>query len=91
MDSVAAVPWLWSTGSVAVVHGLVAPWHVGIFPGQELNLFLLYWQVDSLPLSHQGSPFFCLFDIRKELSHGQRKYLFVVLKYNKIYVEKVKA
>ena len=28
----------------------------GIFPTQGLNLHLLVWQVDSLPLSHQGSP-----------------------------------
>jgi len=28
----------------------------GIFPTQGLNLHLLYWQVGSLPLSHQGSP-----------------------------------
>ena len=28
----------------------------GIFLIQELNLRLLHWQVDSLPLSHQGSP-----------------------------------
>ena len=28
----------------------------GIFPTQGLNLCLLHWQVDSLPLSHQGSP-----------------------------------
>ena len=27
-----------------------------IFPIQGLNPCLLYWQVDSLPLSHQGSP-----------------------------------
>ena len=27
----------------------------GIFPTQELNLSLLHWQADSLPLSHQGS------------------------------------
>ena len=25
-----------------------------IFPDQGLNPFLLYWQVDSLPLSYQG-------------------------------------
>ena len=33
---------------------------LGIFPTQGLNLCLLclqYWQVDSLPLSHQGSYF----------------------------------
>ena len=28
----------------------------GIFPTQGLNPSLLHWQVDSLPLSHQGSP-----------------------------------
>ena len=28
----------------------------GIFPDQRLNLTLLHWQADSLPLSHQGSP-----------------------------------
>ena len=29
----------------------------GIFPTQGLNLCLRHWQVDSLPLSHLGSPF----------------------------------
>ena len=28
----------------------------GIFPTQGLNLHLLHWQADSLPLSHQESP-----------------------------------
>ena len=28
-----------------------------IFPTQELNLCLLHWQVDALPLNHQGSLF----------------------------------
>ena len=28
----------------------------GIFPTQGLNLRLLHWQADSLPLSHQASP-----------------------------------
>jgi len=28
----------------------------GIFPTQGLNLHLLHWQADFLPLSHQGSP-----------------------------------
>ena len=27
----------------------------GVFPDQELNLHFLHWQVDSLPLSYQGS------------------------------------
>ena len=29
----------------------------GIFPDQGLNPSLLHWQADSLPLSHQGSPY----------------------------------
>jgi len=28
----------------------------GDLPDQGLNLCLLHWQADSLPLSHQGSP-----------------------------------
>ena len=28
---VVVAPGLWSTGSVVVAHGLVAPWHVGSF------------------------------------------------------------
>ena len=32
----------------------------GIFPTQGLNPCLLHWQADSLPLSHQGSLFYCL-------------------------------
>ena len=52
-----------------VTHGLYSPWNSpgqntgvgrisllqGISPTQGLNLHLLHWQVDSLPLSHQGS------------------------------------
>ena len=29
--------------------------------GQGLNLCLLHWQVDSLPMSNQGSPLLCKF------------------------------
>ena len=32
----------------------------GIFPTQGLDLHLLYWQADSLPLSHMVSPFFTM-------------------------------
>ena len=32
----------------------------GIFPTQGSNLCLLRWQADSLSLSHQGSPQFCI-------------------------------
>ena len=33
----------------------------GIFPDEVSNQCLLHWQVDSLPLSHQGSPFCFIF------------------------------
>ena len=42
---------------VHVVRGLSCSAARGIFPDQGLNLRLLNWQVDSLPLSHQGRPF----------------------------------
>ena len=49
---------LQSTGSV-VPHWLSCPLAYGIFPDQGSNprfLCLLYWQADTLPLSHQGNP-----------------------------------
>ena len=51
-----AVPGLQSTGSIVVWHGLSCSEACEIFPDQGSNLCLLHWQVDSLPLSHQGSP-----------------------------------
>ena len=45
---------LWSTGSR--VHRLSSSVACGIFLDQGLNLYLLHWQADSLPLSQQGSP-----------------------------------
>ena len=38
------------------VHGLSCSTVCAIFPDQEWNPCLPCWQVDSLPLSHQGSP-----------------------------------
>ena len=52
----AVVPGLQSTGSVVVAHRPSGPKACGIFPDQGLNLCPLHWQVDSLPLSYQGSP-----------------------------------
>ena len=54
--SVLVAPGLWSTHSVVVVHRLSCCAACGIFADQGLNLCLLHWQADSLPLSHQGSP-----------------------------------
>ena len=52
---------LWSTGSrragsVVVAHGPSCSVACGIFPDQGSNPCPLYWQVDSQPLHHQGSP-----------------------------------
>ena len=53
--SVAVAPGLQSAGSGAVVHRLGGSTARGIVPDQGLNPRLLHWQVDSLPLSQQGS------------------------------------
>ena len=45
-----------STGSVATVQGLSCSEECRICPEQGWNPCPLHWQVDSLPLSHQGSP-----------------------------------
>ena len=54
--SVASAPGLYSTGSVAVTYRLRCSAACGIFLDQGSNLSLWHWQVDSLPLSQQGSP-----------------------------------
>ena len=54
--SVAAVPGLSSPGSIVVVQGLSCSEAHRISPDQGSNPYLLHWQADSLPLSHQGSP-----------------------------------
>ena len=46
---------LLNTGLICAVHRLSCSEACGIFPDQGLNPRLLHWQVDSLPLSHQGS------------------------------------
>ena len=43
-------------GSVVVAHGLSWSAACGIFPDQGPNPCPLYWQADSQPLHHQGSP-----------------------------------
>ena len=56
--SIVAAPRLPGTGSVVVAHRLSFSEACGIFLDQLLNWHLLLWQVDSLPLSYQGSPHF---------------------------------
>ena len=55
LASVAVGPRALSAGSVVVAHGLGCSVARGIFPDQGLNLCLLHWQADSLPVSHQGN------------------------------------
>ena len=47
---------LQSAGSVVVVHGLSCSVTCGVFPDQGSNSCPLHWQVGSLPLGHQRSP-----------------------------------
>ena len=60
--SVVVAHQLQSTGSIVVAHGLSCPMACRIFSDstQGANSCLLYCQVDSLPLSHQGSPWHSL-------------------------------
>ena len=54
LNSVA--PRLPSIGLIVVAHGLSCSMACGIFADQGSNPCLLHWQVNSLPLSHHGSP-----------------------------------
>ena len=56
VNSLVAEHSLQNTGLVVVARGLSCSWACGIFLDQGSNLCLLHWQMDSLPLSHQGSP-----------------------------------
>ena len=56
--SVVVVPRLWSTGSIVVVHGPSCSVACGIFLDQGSNPCLPHRQINSLPLSHQGSSCF---------------------------------
>ena len=55
--------WLQSTGSVDVARGHSCSMVCGVFLHQGLNPSLLHWQVDYLPLSHQGSPLCFQFEV----------------------------
>ena len=48
-----------TTDSIVTAHKLRCSEACGIFPDAG-NLCPLHWQAESLPLSHQGSPDFCI-------------------------------
>ena len=50
-----AVPGLYSTGSIVVVHGLSYSVACGIFQDPRSDLCFWHCQADYLPLSYQGS------------------------------------
>ena len=50
-----AVSGFWSTGLIIAAHWLRCSVACGIFQDEGSNPCLLQWQVDSLPLSHEGS------------------------------------
>ena len=54
----------------AHTHGLSRSMAFGILPDQGSNPCILHWQVDSLPLSHQGSPETRRFLVEEEGSQG---------------------
>ena len=54
--SVVVGPGLWSTGSLAVVHGLSGSVVCGIFLDHGLNPHLMNCQVESSPLNHRERP-----------------------------------
>ena len=56
MGAIVAGLVLWSTGSIVVAHVFSFSKACGILLDQGSNLSFLHWEVDSLPLSHQGSP-----------------------------------
>ena len=56
VGSVLVAPGLQSTGSVVAAHRLSCFRARGIFLDQGSNTCFLHWQVDSLPMSHQGCP-----------------------------------
>ena len=90
-----ATPWtaaLWAPLSIGFSRqehcsGLPCPPLQGIFPTQGSNLHLLHWQVDSLLLSHQASPYlstppqFFVTKLKYQLSeasiHKSRKAVFL--------------
>ena len=78
---------LWSTGSIVVVHRLSCSTTCGIFLDQGQNPCLRHWQVDSLPLSHQGTSLVCLFNFLKFYIGIQLIYNVVLVSVIQVYID----
>ena len=72
--SVVVACGLQSTGLIVEVHRFSCSTSCGIFPNQGLNLCLLHWQADSLPLSHQESLFSVIFEFSEEDHFSEVQY-----------------
>ena len=66
--SVVAACWLWSAGSVVVVHGLSCSVACGIFSVKGLSPCPLPWQVDSNSLCHLESQGKCF--LNQKINEG---------------------
>ena len=62
--SIVAASGLQSTVSIVEAHWLSCSAECGIVPGQESNLCLLHWQVDSSLLSPPGKPLSFIIKVR---------------------------
>ena len=64
VDSIVAIPRLWSAGVIVVAQGLSCSMVCGIFLGQGSNPCLLHWQADFFffffTTEHQASPWYVL-------------------------------
>ena len=71
VDSIVAIPRLWSAGVIVVAQGLSCSMVCGIFLGQGSNPCLLHWQADFffffLPLSTRQAPGMFLIGLQETL------------------------
>ena len=82
VGSVVAAPRLQSTGLISVVPRLSCCTSCGILLDQGSNRpCFLYWQVDSLPPSHQGSPLLYSFETNSRKSIISTINTFIQLRY----------